>query len=259
MNQTIPALFVGHGSPMQAIEPSRYTACWEQLGRVLPRPRANLAVSAHWYTRGIGVTAMPQPATIHDFHGFPAALGAVQYPAAGDPLLAARVRTLLQPASVRLDQDWGLDHGTWAVLRYAYPAADVPVIQLSIDATLPPSAHYALAQRLAPLRDEGVLVLGSGHVVHNLGDVDWSSQATPAAWAEEFNEQVRAAIIAGEHAALTDYLQLGAAARRSIPTPEHYLPLLYVLALQRPGETASFPVDGIELGSIGMLCVQVGH
>jgi 4,5-DOPA dioxygenase extradiol len=259
MNRTMPALFIGHGSPLQAIEPGTYTAGWQQLARALPRPRAILAVSAHWYTRGTGVTAMAQPTTIHDFKGFPAALSEVVYAAPGDPLLAARVQALLRPASVQQDQDWGLDHGTWSVLRYLYPDADVPVVQLSIDASLPAAAHYTLAQRLAPLRDEGVLVLGSGNVVHNLGAVQWSARATPAPWALEFNDIVRASILADDHARLVNYEQLGAAARLCVPTPEHFLPLLYVLALQRSGESASLPIDGIEMASIGMLCVKLGQ
>jgi 4,5-DOPA dioxygenase extradiol len=258
MNQTMPALFIGHGSPLQAIEPNRYTAAWEQIGRELPRPRAILVISAHWYTRGTGVTAMPQPGTIHDFQGFPASLYQVQYPAAGEPVLAARVRTLLQPTAVHLDQDWGLDHGSWAVLRYLYPGADVPVIQLSIDATLAPRAHYELAQGLAPLRDEGVLVLGSGNVVHNLGAAQFSPTAAATTWARLFNEEVRTALQAAAHDTLIDYERLGPAARMSVPTPEHYLPLLYVLALQRPGESLSMPVDGIEFASISMLSVQLG-
>jgi 4,5-DOPA dioxygenase extradiol len=253
-----PALFVGHGTPMQAIEPSRYTAAWEQLGRELPRPRAILAVSAHWYGGGTAVTAQARPRTIHDFYGFPPALYALQYPAAGDPQLAAQVASLLAPTPVRLDEQWGLDHGSWSVLRYMYPRADIPVIQLSLDATLSGPQHYALAQRLAPLRDAGVLLLGSGNVVHNLRMLQFDPAAAVPRWAQSFNSAVRAGVQAGQHAALAAYESLDAGAALSVPTPEHYLPLLYVLALARAGDAASMPIDGMDLGSISMLSVLVG-
>jgi 4,5-DOPA dioxygenase extradiol len=252
-----PALFLGHGSPMQAIEPSRFTAAWEQLGRELPRPRAILAVSAHWYGRGTAVTAQAKPRTIHDFYGFPPALYALQYPAPGEPLLAARVAALLAPTAVRLDAEWGLDHGAWSVLRYLYPRADIPVIQLSLDASLSGPQHYALAQRLAPLRDEGVLVLGSGNVVHNLRMLQFDPAATAPPWAESFNAAVRAGVQSGQHAALAAYESLDAGAALSVPTPEHYLPLLYVLALVRAGDAVSMPIDGMDLGSISMLSVLI--
>ncbi|MDE2220850.1 MAG: 4,5-DOPA dioxygenase extradiol [Gammaproteobacteria bacterium] len=254
---THPALFLGHGSPMLAIEPSRYSAAWQQLGRGLPRPRAILVVSAHWYGRGTRVTAQAQPRTIHDFYGFPPALYAVQYPAAGEPRLAARVAQLLAPTAVRLDEEWGLDHGSWSLLRYLYPQADIPVVQLSLDATLGGPQHYALAQRLAPLRDEGVLVLGSGNVVHNLRMLQFAAGAPVPPWAAGFEAAVRAAVLAGRHEALADYATLDAGAALSVPTPEHYLPLLYVLALARAGDEVSVPVEGMELGSISMLGVQV--
>jgi 4,5-DOPA dioxygenase extradiol len=252
-----PALFLGHGSPMLAIEPSRFTAAWQQLGRELPRPRAILAVSAHWYGRGTAVTVQPRPRTIHDFYGFPAALYALQYPAPGEPQLAARVAGLLAPTAVRLDEEWGLDHGSWSVLRYLYPQADIPVIQLSIDASLSGPQHYALAQRLAPLRDEGVLVLGSGNVVHNLRMLQFDPAAGSPPWALSFNAAVRARVHSGQHAALAAYESLDAGAALSVPTPEHYLPLLYVLALARAGDAVSMPVDGMDLGSISMLGVLV--
>jgi 4,5-DOPA dioxygenase extradiol len=252
-----PALFLGHGSPMQAIEPSRFSAAWEQLGRELPRPRAILAVSAHWYGRGTAVTAQPMPRTIHDFYGFPPALYALQYPAPGEPRLAARVAALLAPTAVRLDEEWGLDHGSWSVLRYLYPRADIPVIQLSLDASLSGPQHYALAQRLAPLRDEGVLVLGSGNVVHNLRMLQFDAAATAPPWALSFNAAVRAGVQSGRHAALAAYESLDAGAALSVPTPEHYLPLLYVLALARAGDAASMPIDGMDLGSISMLSVLI--
>ena len=256
MSAPHPALFLGHGSPMHALEPSRYSAAWTELGRALPRPRAILTISAHWYTRGTAVTAQAQPRTIHDFHGFPPELYRLQYPASGDPRLAARVARLLSPTPVRLDLDWGLDHGTWAVLRYLYPSADVPVVQLSVDGTAGAQAHFDLARRLAPLRDEGVLVLGSGNVVHNLRAMQ-PPGAPPWPWAGRFDAAVRSAVLANQPERLIDYEQLDGAAL-SVPTPEHYLPLLYVMALRRAGETASLPVEGLDLGSISMLCVLVG-
>ena len=257
MNTPHPTLFVGHGTPMQAIEPSRYTAAWTRLGHELPQPRAILSVSAHWYIRGSAITAQAQPRTIHDFQGFPPALYAMQYPASGDPQLAARVAQLLAPTAVRLDMDWGLDHGSWSVLRYLYPQASVPVLQLSLDATLGAQAHYQLAQRLAPLRDEGVLVLGSGNVVHNLRALQPNSEAPPP-WAVQFNDAVRSALLADQPLKLVDYQNLDAGAAMSVPTPEHYLPLLYVLALRRAGEALTLPIDGLDLGAISMLSVLVG-
>jgi 4,5-DOPA dioxygenase extradiol len=256
--QRMPAIFFGHGSPMNAIEPNRYANAWQQFGAMEPRPRAILAVSAHWYTRGIAVTAVTQPRTIHDFGGFPPALYEVQYPAPGAPWLAERVRDLLAPVEVALDHSWGLDHGTWSVLVHAYPQADIPVVQLSIDATRTPAQHYELAQKLAALRDEGVLILGSGNVVHNLRYAQFESAAPPYYWAMRFNDAVRRAVTARTHDMLIDYGQLGDDGRVSVPTPEHYLPLLYVIAQQRDDDTVSFPVDGIELGSISMLTVRVG-
>jgi 4,5-DOPA dioxygenase extradiol len=257
MSTPHPALFLGHGSPMHAIEPSAYSDAWSRLGRELPKPRAIVAVSAHWYTRGTAVTAQQRPRTIHDFHGFPPALYEIQYPAPGDPALAARLAQLLSPAPVSLDSSWGLDHGTWAVLRFLYPAADIPVVQLSLDGTASPQAHFALARRLAPLRDAGVLVLGSGNVVHNLRAM--RPPGAPAwPWAERFDAAVRRAALADSSDRLIDYATLDDAAALSVPTSEHYLPLLYVLALRRAGEPVGFPVEGLELGSISMLSVQVG-
>jgi 4,5-DOPA dioxygenase extradiol len=243
---------------MNAIEPNHYTAIWSQLGASLPRPRAVLCVSAHWYTNGTGVTAMAQPRTIHDFYGFPQALFDCQYPAPGDAPLSARVQELMRPTNVVADQDWGLDHGSWSVLKFMYPEANVPVVQLSLDGSLSLAQHYELAKRLAPLRDEGILILGSGNVVHNLRRLQRDGDATAFEWATDFNTVVRNAIAKREHATLLDLSAHGAAASYSVPTPEHYLPLLYVLALQRADEPASLPVDGINMGSISMLSVLVG-
>jgi len=255
----MPALFVGHGSPMNALEDNRHTRVWKKLGESMPRPKGIVAVSAHWYTRGTAVTAMAQPKTIHDFYGFPPALFAQQYAAPGDPVLASRVQALLRPVAVAADQEWGLDHGTWSVLVHIYPQANVPVVQLSIDAGQPAQYHYELGRKLAALRAEGVLILGSGNVVHNLGSIKWSTAGASAyPWAESFNEQLRGALGRGDHDFAIRYGQAGEAAALSIPTPEHYLPLLYVLGAQAPQEAISFPTDGIELGSISMLAVQIG-
>ena len=254
----MPAVFFGHGSPMNALEQNRYTDAWRQIGASMPNPKAILCVSAHWYTRGTAVTAMLQPRTIHDFGGFPSELFEVRYPASGSPVLAARVRDLLAPVPVELDQTWGIDHGAWSVLVHAFPHADIPVVQLSIDASKPAHWHYELATHLAPLRSEGVLIVGSGNVVHNLGTLRWGDDAPPFDWALRFNEKVRAHFRAHEHQALIEFESSGADGRLSIPTPEHYLPLLYALAQQQPDESISIPINGIEFGSISMLTAVVG-
>lgn len=250
----MPTLFIGHGSPMNALELNAHTRAWRALGESMPKPTAILAVSAHWYTNGVGVTAMQQPKTIHDFHGFPPELFAQRYPAPGSPALAARVQELL-PAPVTADHTWGLDHGTWSVLAHLYPQADVPVVQLSIDASLSPAAHYEFGGRLAALREEGVLVLGTGNVVHNLQRIQWGNPAPAWPWAERFNRLVRDALARGDHETVINYEQRGDDARLSAPTPEHYLPLLYVLGAGGANSQVSFPTDGIELGSISMLTV----
>jgi len=272
----MPAVFFGHGSPMNALGENCYTDAWKRIGASMPKPEAILCISAHWYGRGTAVTAMPQPRTIHDFGGFPQELFEFQYPVPGSPRLAERVRNLLAPVEtanatslsrgprlvpigdVRLDQDWGLDHGTWSVLTHAFPKANVPVVQLSLDASQSPRAHYELGMRLAPLRDEGVLIVGSGNVVHNLERIQWADDAKPYDWATRFNEKVRAHLAAREHRPLIGYEKLGEDARLGIPTPEHYLPLLYIISQQDENETFSFPADGIEHGSISMLTTVVG-
>jgi 4,5-DOPA dioxygenase extradiol len=254
----MPAVFFGHGSPMNAVLDTPYSAAWRKIGATVPKPKAILMVSAHWTTRGTAVTAMETPRTIHDFGGFPQALFDVQYPAPGSPALAARVRDLLAPVAVGLDQHWGLDHGTWSVLVHAFPAADVPVVQLSIDATQPPQAHYALGKRLAPLRDEGVLIAASGNVVHNLATVNWAPNAAPFDWAVRFNDRVRDLLRRRDHVPLIAYLDMGDDARLAAPTPEHYLPLLYLIALHQAEEPIDFVIDGIELGSISMLSLVIG-
>jgi len=254
----MPVIFFGHGSPMNTLASNRYTEAWRRLGASVPRPKAILAISAHWVTRGTAVTAMAQPRTIHDFGGFPQALFDVQYPAPGDPALAARVRDLLAPVEVFLDQSWGLDHGTWSVLAHAFPEADIPVVQLSMDGTRPAQFHYDTGRRLAPLREEGVLIVASGNVVHNLMLMQRGEDAPAYAWARRFNETVRAALASNQHQVLIDFERIGEDARLSVPTPEHYLPLLYIAALQSGNETMDFAVDGYEAGSLGMLTVAAG-
>ncbi|MCC7462285.1 MAG: 4,5-DOPA dioxygenase extradiol [Gammaproteobacteria bacterium] len=250
----MPALFLGHGSPLQALQPNRHTAVWQQLGRDLPSPRAILCISAHWYTRGTGVTSDARPKTVHDFYGFPPELYRCRYPAAGDPALAARVQALLAPDTVHaVAEDWGLDHGCWQVLMYLYPRATVPVVQLSIDSTRPPADHYALGARLAPLRDSGVLILGSGNVVHNLRTTNRRPDAPAPPLALEFESRVRAALCCGDHEALVQFERAGHAAAWSVPTPDHYLPLLYVLGAAGRDAPVSIPTAGIELGAVSML------
>ncbi|MCC6536006.1 MAG: 4,5-DOPA dioxygenase extradiol [Bryobacterales bacterium] len=255
---TLPAIFFGHGSPMNAVTDNAYTAAWREIGKTRPRPRAILAISAHWYVPGTGVTVSTSPRTIHDFGGFPDELFRVQYPAPGDAALARRVEELLAPLPVQRDESWGLDHGTWSVLCRVYPQADIPVVQLSIDRTKPPAFHYEIGQRLAPLRDEGVLIAGSGNVVHNLRRLVWSPDAEPHDWAARFETQIRQTLQARDFAPLIAYEKLGPDAMLAIPTPEHYLPLLYVMGAAQARDAIRFPVEGIDVGSISMLAVEVG-
>jgi 4,5-DOPA dioxygenase extradiol len=259
MSERLPALFFGHGNPLNALEANDWTRAWQALGAALPRPRALLMISAHWFVPGTRVTAMRAPRTIHDFGGFPRGLYEVRYRAPGDPALAARVQELLAPLPVLADDEWGLDHGTWSVLGHVFPQADVPVVQLSIDETQPPAFHYALGQRLRPLRDAGILLAGSGDVVHNLHTYAWGRHPQePYDWALRFEARVRARLSAGEHEPLIDYASLTEDALLAVPTPEHYLPLLYVLGASVPGEPVSFPVEGMDGGSVSMLAVQFG-
>jgi 4,5-DOPA dioxygenase extradiol len=259
----MPAIFLGHGSPMNALDQNIYTDTWARLGAALPRPNAILVISAHWVTRGTAVTAMAQPKTIHDFGGFPQALFDMRYPAPGDPVLAARVQQLLAPeVDVRLDQDWGLDHGAWSVLVKAYPQADVPVLQLSIDASRPTSFHFALGRKLAALRDAGVLIVGSGNVVHNLRRMVWDDgdARPPYDWALRFNDKVRGCLQRGELASLAEFAEWGDDARLAVPSDEHYLPLLYVAGSCGPHEAVSIAVDGMQGGgAISMLSFVVGE
>ena len=252
----MPVLFVGHGSPMNAIEDSVYSRAWTAMGAALPRPRAILCISAHWEMEGTRVTGMAQPRTIHDFAGFPPALFAVQYPAPGSPALAALVRATVPEADVRVDDTWGLDHGAWSVLRRMYPGAEIPVVQLSLNVALPPRAHYALGRALAPLRRRGVLILGSGNIVHNLRTIVWDDRAFD--WASEFDATIRDLILARRHEEIITYPHLSEAARLSVPTNEHFLPLLYALALQEADDPVSFFAEGVTLGSISMRSLRIG-
>lgn len=256
MDKTMPVLFVGHGSPMNAIEDNEFSRAWAEVGRALARPEAILCISAHWETAGTAVTAMERPETIHDFGGFPRKLYEAQYPAPGSPRLARRVQEMVKTAQVRLDQSWGLDHGTWSVLCRMFPQADVPVVQLSLDRTQGGAYHYGLGKELRALRDEGILIVGSGNVVHNLRMIAWQDAGYD--WAVEFDETARRLILSGEHDPLIHYQDLGRAARLSIPTNEHYLPLLYALALQDEGEPIQFFAERVTLGSISMRSVRIG-
>jgi 4,5-DOPA dioxygenase extradiol len=255
----MPAVFFGHGNPMNALERNRYTEAWRAFGQSLPRkPTAVLAVSAHWYINATAALATPIPRTIHDFYGFPQALFDIEYPARGDPELAASLKDLVAPIWVGLDRDsWGLDHGTWSVLVHVFPEADVPVVQLSIDATKPASYHLDLGRRLGALRDQGVLVLGSGNIVHNLRAINFHQPDLAYDWANRFDADVRRFLDAGDDRALTEY-ERHPDGRLAVPTPDHYLPMLYVAGLRRADDELSVLVDGVDLGSISMTAFRLG-
>jgi 4,5-DOPA dioxygenase extradiol len=259
MADLMPVIFFGHGNPMNALLKNSYTESWATIGKSFPRPKAVLAISAHWYISACAVTVNSAPETIHDFGGFPEELYRVRYPAPGNPKLARRVKDLLAPLSVRLDKGWGLDHGTWAVLRHVFPEADIPIVQLSIDERQPPQFHYEIGKALALLREEGILVVGSGNIVHNLHAYAWGApQTAPFDWAVRFENHARELLLSGDDAPLIAYEKLGRDAMLSIPTPDHYLPLLYVLGLRRKNEQVRFPVQGVDGGSVSMLAVQIG-
>jgi 4,5-DOPA dioxygenase extradiol len=256
--QRLPVIFFGHGNPMNALADNAYTRAWRQICASFPTPRAVLCVSAHWYVPYTAVTAMRSPRTIHDFGGFPRELFEFQYPAPGSPEIASEVRELLGGAT-KLDDAWGLDHGAWSVLCHAYPDANVPAIQLSIDETLPARAHYEIGGKLAALREQGVLIVGSGNLVHNLHAYGWGRRVIdPYDWAVRFEEHAREWMLAGNHQPLIGYESLGKDAALAAPTPDHYLPLLYVLGAQLAGDDVSFPVKGVDGGSISMLSVRLG-
>ena len=253
--EQMPVLFLGHGSPMNAIEDNEFSRKWEELGNILPRPNAILCISAHWETKGTFVTAMQKPATIHDFGGFPQALFDVQYPAPGSPDLAMETKNIITIAELGLDEKWGLDHGCWSVIRHLYPNADIPVIQLSLDYYQTPQYYYDLAKELSSFRKKGVLIIGSGNMVHNLGMVAWNklnSLEYGYDWAIEANEKMKKYILSDDHKQLINLRSQGEAYNLAIPTPEHYLPLLYSLALKEEDEKVTFFSDKIVAGSLSM-------
>jgi 4,5-DOPA dioxygenase extradiol len=258
MVDVLPAIFFGHGNPMNAVSRNEYTEGWRRMGASLPRPRAILAISAHWFVPETAVTISTAPRTIHDFGGFPPELYLMQYPAPGDPDLARRVQRLLAPLPVALDASRGLDHGTWSVLCHVFPDAGVPVVQLSIDESQPAAFHFEIGRKLAPLRGEGVLIVGSGNLVHNLHAYAWGRHMPePYDWAIDFETRARELLLAGETGPLIAYETLGKQALLSIPTPDHYLPLLYVIGTRQQGDAVTFPVEGVDGGSISMLSVQL--
>jgi 4,5-DOPA dioxygenase extradiol len=259
MTERLPAIFFGHGNPMNALADNEWTRAWRDIGEAIPKPKAILCVSAHWYIPAVAVTAMEQPRTIHDFGGFPQELFEFEYPAAGSPELADRVREMVGEDLIADEHQWGLDHGTWSVLCHVFPEADIPVVQLSINEAKPARWHYDLAKKLAPLRDENVLVIGSGNVVHNLHTYAWGkTDVEPFDWAVRFETKAREIMTSDDHSPLVDYEALGRDAHLSAPTPDHYLPLLYVLALRRDDDEVTFPVEGFDGGSVSMLTVRVG-
>lgn len=257
----MPVLFVGHGSPMNGIEDNEFSNRWKNMAKEIPTPAAVLVVSAHWFSKGTRITAMDFPETIHDFGGFPQALFDVQYSAPGNPALAMETASLIHSAQVELDHDWGLDHGTWTVVRHMYPDAKIPVLQLSIDYTKGPQYHYDLAKELYELRKKGVLIIGSGNMVHNLRMVSWENINTPGYgydWALKMNDTFKQLITDGDYKPLINYERLGAEARLAIPTPEHYLPLLYTLGLKGSKDNISFFNDKAVAGSLTMTSVKIG-
>ena len=252
----MPVLFIGHGSPMNAIENNEYSLAWKEIGRSLPTPRAIVSISAHWETAGTRVTAMGQPKTIHDFYGFPRALYEKQYPAPGSVELTERIRNLIKGCTVSADLDWGLDHGTWSVLCHLYPQANIPVVQLSMDQELTGESHYKLGQELEPLRDENILILGSGNLVHNLQVANF--EVAPYEWALEYDEKVRDWILSGNHEKVVHHERNSRIAALSVNTAEHYLPLLYVLGAGGLDGKVEFFCEKVMAGSISMRCVKIG-
>jgi 4,5-DOPA dioxygenase extradiol len=268
-NPQKPVLFLGHGSPMNAIEDNEFSRAWEEVARQIPKPKAILCISAHWETVGTQVTAMETPRTIHDFYGFPPELFAKQYPAPGSPELAGHVIELLgdflmqseygqgvRDFNIQSDYSWGLDHGTWSVLCRMYPQADIPVLQLSLDRSGDNEIHYQLGKALQPLRQEGVLIIGSGNIVHNLRMMVWEDTAFD--WAAEYDQKVKQWILDGDHASIIHYEKYGKPALLAVNSAEHYLPLLYILGLQEKDEPISFFADKLWGGSISMRCVRIG-
>lgn len=261
LDYTMPALFIGHGSPMNGIEDNDFSQRWKGLAKEIPVPTAVIVVSAHWFTRGTHITAMEHPETIHDFGGFPKELFSVQYPAPGSPSLAQETASMVHTTTIDLAHDWGLDHGTWTVIRHMYPEAKIPVLQLSIDYTKAPQYHYDLAKELTALRKKGVLIIGSGNMVHNLRLMSWEMIKSELGydWANEMNSTFKNLIVNKEHSRLIQYEKLGKEAMMAIPTPEHYLPLIYSLALQGKNDDVSFFNDKAVGGSLTMTSVKIGN
>lgn len=262
----MPILFLGHGSPMNAIEENEFVRGFRNLGTTLPTPRAIVCISAHWFTKGTQITAMKNPPTIHDFAGFPPALYKVSYPAKGEPALAEYAKKLLDPylapALAELDEKWGLDHGAWSVIKHLYPAANIPVIQISIDYSKAPIYHFELAQKLQKLREKGVLIIGSGNIVHNLRMVDWANfdkEDYGYDWAIEARATINQFLMDGNYAPLINYQDQGAAFQLAIPSPDHYLPLMYTLGLQQKGEDIQLFNDKLMAGSLSMTSVKIGN
>lgn len=254
----MPVLFVGHGNPMNAILDNSFTQGWTEIAKGLPKPNAILCVSAHWETKGTYVTAMDHPQTIHDFYGFPQKLFEVQYPSPGAPAFAKEVQEVVETTEVKPDHEWGLDHGTWSVLVMMFPKADIPVFQLSLDYSKPAQFHYDLSQELASLRRKGVLIMGSGNIVHNLRMADLRNESNPYDWALEFDALSKSLIERREHKQLIEYQKLGKAAQLSIPTPEHYLPMLYAIALQEQGEEVAFFNEQMAFRSGSRRSIKIG-
>ena len=260
-DQLMPVLFIGHGSPMNGIEDNEFSQRWTKLAKEIPVPAAVLVISAHWFTKGTLITAMDFPKTIHDFGGFPKALYDVQYPAPGNPTLAKETAALIHTANVVPDHDWGLDHGTWTIVRHMYPEAKIPVLQLSIDYTKGPQFHYDLAKELYSLRKKGVLIIGSGNMIHNLGMVAWDKIKGPAYgydWALQLNEKFKQLILSSDYNPLINYDSLGNEGKLAIPTPEHYLPLLYTLGLKGATDNTTIFNDRAVAGSLTMTSVKLG-
>ena len=258
--EKMPVLFLGHGSPMNAIEENQFVKGFRNIAKTLPTPKAILCISAHWYTNGTKVTAMEMPKTIHDFGGFPKELYEVQYPAKGNPTLAIETKNILLPAIVELDEKWGLDHGAWSVIKHLYPGANIPVIQLSIDYTKPARYHYELAQKLNTLRHKGILIIGSGNIVHNLGLVDWNNfdkDNYGHDWAIEARETINNYLTTGNYQPLINYEKLSKAIQLAVPGPDHYLPLIYTLGLQQKNENLTLFNDKLVAGSLSMTSLKI--
>src|SRR5271157_5219668 len=266
MADKMPVLFIGHGSPMNVIQDNAFTKSLAEWGKRLPRPEAIMVISAHWLTTGSFITCMDRRRTIHDFYGFPDELYAINYPSPGAPEVARQVAETIRKVPVGCNQDWGLDHGCWAVLKYLYPKADIPVFQLSLDYLFndwhpkPLQYHYDLAAELAGLRQRRILIVGSGNIVHNLSLINFQNvEAEPFGWSVEFDEQVKSNLLSRNHQDLIDLGNMGRSAELAAPTLDHYLPMVYVIALQERNEEIKFTYEGFQHGSISMRCFQIGH